>query len=375
MKSKAAVLYEVNLPRPYAASRPLRVEEIEIDPPRAGEVLVKVAAAGICHSDLSVVDGTRPRPTPMVLGHEGSGVVVEVGPHVTEVRPGDHVVFSFVPTCGRCAFCAEGRPALCEPGYEANVKGELLTGGIRFRNASAQLLHHHLGVSCFSEYTVVSQESLVKVDRSIPPERAAIFGCAVLTGAGAVFNTARVAPGKSVAVFGLGGVGLNVVLAARAVGAWPIVAVDLLDAKLQLAKELGATEVVNASRQDAVAAVRDLTRGGADYAFEAVGSDRVWQQVYAATRRGGTAIAIGLAAPTVDYRIPAVSLVGEEKRVMGCYMGSAVPTRDVPRFLQMYQAGLLPVDQLVTRHVMLDQVNEAFDALAAGEVVRQLVRF
>lgn len=375
MKTKAAVLYKMEHPTPYAESRPLVVEEVELRGPDPGEVLVEVAAAGLCHSDLSVIDGSRPRVMPMVLGHEASGIVREVGPGVHDLAVGDHVVFSFVPACGHCLPCATGRPALCENGARANVAGTLLDGSRHFRNAAGQELNHHLGVSAFARFTVAAQESLVKIDPSVPLEVAALFGCAVMTGVGAVVNTARVEPGASVAVFGLGGVGLSVVLGARAAGAYPIVAVDLLDAKLALAQELGATHTVNAAREDPVQAVRDLTAGGVAYAFESVGNERVLVQAYQATRRGGTTVTIGLPHPSRQFAVPAVSLVAEERTVKGSYMGSAVPRRDIPRFIALYQAGLLPVERLLTRTIALEEVNPAFDALARGEAVRQVIRF
>lgn len=375
MKVQAAVLYRMEHPTPYAESRPLVVEEVELRGPDPGEVLVEIAGAGLCHSDLSVIDGSRPRVMPMVLGHEASGIVREVGPGVHDLAVGDHVVFSFVPACGHCLPCATGRPALCENGARANVAGTLLDGSRHFRNAAGQELNHHLGVSAFARFTVAAQESLVKIDPSVPLEVAALFGCAVMTGVGAVVNTARVEPGAGVAVFGLGGVGLSAVLGARAAGAYPIVAVDLLDAKLALAQELGATHTVNAAREDPVQAVRDLTAGGAAYAFESVGNERVLVQAYQATRRGGTTVTIGLPHPARQFAVPAVSLVAEERTVKGSYMGSAVPRRDIPRFIALYQAGLLPVERLLTRTIALEEVNPAFDALARGEAVRQVIRF
>lgn len=375
MKTQAAVLYRMEHPTPYAESRPLVVEEVELRGPDPGEVLVEIAGAGLCHSDLSVIDGSRPRVMPMVLGHEASGIVREVGPGVHDLAVGDHVVFSFVPACGHCLPCATGRPALCENGARANVAGTLLDGSRHFRNAAGQELNHHLGVSAFARFTVAAQESLVKIDPSVPLEVAALFGCAVMTGVGAVVNTARVEPGAGVAVFGLGGVGLSVVLGARAAGAYPLVAVDLLDAKLALAQELGATHTVNAAREDPVQAVRDLTAGGAAYAFESVGNERVLVQAYQATRRGGTTVTIGLPHPARQFAVPAVSLVAEERTVKGSYMGSAVPRRDIPRFIALYQAGLLPVERLLTRTIALEEVNPAFDALARGEAVRQVIRF
>ena len=375
MRTQAAVLYALAQPRPYAASQPLAVEEVELEGPGTGEVLVELVAAGLCHSDLSVIDGSRPRPLPMVLGHEAAGIVREVGPGVSDLRPGDHVVFSFVPMCGRCLYCATGRPALCERGARANMDGCLLNGRRHLRTAQGDPIHHHLGVSAFARYSVAVQESLVAIDPAIPLEKAALFGCAVITGIGAVINTARVEPGMAVAVWGLGGVGLSVVMGARLAGAWPIVAIDLLESKLELARRLGASHTINAATGDPVAAVRELTGGGAHYGFEAAGNEQVLIQAYRATRRGGTTITVGLPGHDRLFSVPALSITSEERTIKGSFMGSAVPRRDIPRLLALYQAGLLPVDLLVSRSITLEQINEGFDALASGEAVRQIVRF
>jgi alcohol dehydrogenase len=339
-------------------------------------VLVEVAAAGICHSDLSVIDGSRPRVMPMVLGHEASGIVRETGPGVRELKPGDHVVFLYVPVCGRCVPCATGRASLCENGAKANVAGTLLSGRKCFDGVDGKALHHHLGVSAFSQFTVAAEESLVKIDPALPLEKAALFGCAVMTGVGAVVNTARVEPGTAVAVFGLGGVGLSAVLGAAAAGAYPIVAVDMLETKLLLARRLGATHtVLAADGVDVAKAVRELTTGGAAYAFDTTGHIGALMQAYHSTRRGGMTVAIGLPHPSQTMNIPAAMLVAEERTVKGSYMGSCVPRRDVPRFIGMYQAGKLPVDLLHSHTVQLDEINEAMDRLARGEAVRQIVRF
>jgi alcohol dehydrogenase len=375
MKTIGAVLYKMEEPAPYAESRPLVVEELDLDGPGPGEVLVEIAGAGLCHSDLSVIDGARPRVMPMVMGHEASGIVRELGPGIRDLAAGDHVVFSFVPACGHCRPCATGRPALCENGARTNLAGTLLAGTRHFHNQDGSALHHHLGVAAFSQYTVAARESLVKIDPSVPLDIAALFGCAVLTGVGAVFNTARVAPGSGVAVFGLGGVGLSAVMGARAAGAYPIIAVDLLESKLALAREVGASHTVNARDADPVAAVKEITAGGAPYAFESVGNERVLAQAYGSTRRGGTTVTLGLPHPSKIFAISAVTLVAEERTVKGSYMGSAVPPRDIPRFIALYQAGLLPVDRLLTRTIALDEVNAGFDALARGEAVRQIIRF
>nr|WP_273455212.1 zinc-dependent alcohol dehydrogenase family protein [Nevskia ramosa] len=375
IQTRAAVLREMGLPAPYAQSKPLSIETISLAPPGPGELLVRMTAAGLCHSDLSVIDGSRPRVMPMALGHEAAATVVECGAGITAYAPGDNVVFSFVPACGHCQPCATGRAALCEPGAKANVAGTLLSGARRLHSGGGDI-NHHLGVSGFAEYAVVSAASAVKVRPDLAPEIAALFGCAVLTGVGAVVNTARVTPGSTVAVFGLGGVGLAALLGARAAGAGTIVAIDLQPSKLELAKSLGATHVVNAaSSADVVAEVREATRGGAEFCFESVGSERVLQQAYAATARGGMTVTMGLPHPSKQFAISAVSLTVEERTVKGSYMGSCVPSRDVPRFVGMYDAGLLPVDRLLTHRLKLEDINEGFDVLARGEAVRQVVLF
>ena len=372
MKTRAAILEAIGKPAPYAQSRPLRVDDVDLDPPGPGEVLVRIRAAGLCHSDLSVINGDRPRPVPMALGHEAAGEVEEVGSGVADLKRGDHVVMVFVPSCGHCLPCAEGRPALCEPGAAANGQGTLISGARRLRRAGADI-HHHVGVSAFAERAVLSRNSLVKIDPNLPFATAALFGCAVLTGVGAVVNTASVRAGSSVAVVGLGGVGLNALLAAKLCGASRIVALDVLDAKLALARELGATDTINAADADAVAKVRDATSGGADYAFEMVGSVKAMALAYRVTRRGGTTVSAGLSHPDHAFALPHVSLVAEERTIKGSYVGSCVPLRDVPRYIALYQQGRLPVDKLMSDRIGFDQINEAFDRLAQGLVVRQIL--
>jgi len=375
MKTRAAVLYEMGQAAPYRESQPLRIEELELSGPGPGEVLVEVANAGLCHSDLSVINGSRPRVMPMVMGHEASGIIRDVGANVDDLAAGDHVVFSFMPSCGRCIPCATGRPVMCNAAASANANGTLLSGSQHFRNSSGTTLHHHLGVSAFSQYTVAARQSVIRIDPDLPLDIAAIFGCAVKTGVGAVFNTAGLVPGASCAVFGMGGVGLSAIMGARAAGAHPIIAVDLLDSKLEIARELGATHVVNARTDDPVEAIRDITDGGADYSIEVVGSEKVLVQAYEASARGGMTVTVGLPHPSKQFSISAVSLVADEKTVKGCYMGSAVPARDLPRFISMFEAGLLPVDKLLTATIALDDINAAFDALDKGEAVRQVVQF
>lgn len=374
MKMKAAVLHEMALPQPFAKSRPAVIEEIDLDPPGTGEVLVKVAAAGLCHSDLSVVNGARPRPLPMVLGHEASGVVEEVGDGVTDLAPGDHVVFVFVPSCGHCVPCNEGRPALCEPGAAANGAGTLL-GGVTRLHKDGAVVNHQVGVSCFAEYATTSRQSLVKVDKSLPLEEAALFGCAVITGVGAVVNTAKMRPGSTVAVVGLGGVGLNALLGAKMAGARQIIGIDLLDDKLALASQLGADATFNAGDANIVEAVRDVTSGGVDYAFEVVGSVKAMELAYKITRRGGETVSSGLSHPDHSFSIQHVNLVAEERTIRGSYLGSCVPARDIPNYISLYQQGRLPVDRLMSERLPLEEINEGFDRLSSGHTVRQLIVF
>ncbi|UGS37377.1 zinc-dependent alcohol dehydrogenase family protein [Capillimicrobium parvum] len=374
LKVRGAVLREMGRAAPYARSRPLEICELELAGPGPGELLVRIRAAGLCHSDLSVIDGSRPRVMPMVLGHEASGEVVGTGEGVGDFAAGDRVVLTFVPSCGHCPACLDGRAALCEPGAVANTAGELLGGGRRWGDLDGHPLHHHLGVSAFADHVVVSARSAVRVGPDLPFEVAAVFGCAVLTGAGAALHSAEVGVGESVAVFGLGGVGLAALLGAVAAGATTIVAVDTIASKLDLARELGATHAVPAG-EAAVAQVRELTGGGAHKAIETVGNERVLADAYAATRRGGTTVTVGLPDPSRMLTIPAVSLVTEERTLRGSYLGSSVPARDVPRFVDLYAAGRLPVDRLLTHRLTLDEINEGFDRLARGEAVRQAVVF
>jgi alcohol dehydrogenase len=372
MKIRAAVLNTMGLPRPYAVSKPLTIAHLTLDWPGQGEVLLKVAAAGLCHSDLSVINGDRPRPLPMALGHEAAGVVEEIGPGVDDLTKGDHVIMVFVPSCGHCLSCAEGRPALCEPGAAANTAGTLLSGHRRLKR-NGETINHHLGVSAFADYAVVSRRSLVKVDRELPLDEAALFGCAVLTGVGAVVNTARVQAGASVAVIGLGGVGLNALLGAGATGARRLVAVDLSDEKLGLARQLGATDTYNAGAPDVIEAIREATRGGVEYAFEMAGSVKAMELAYRITRRGGTTVTAGLPPPAHGFTVPQVSLVAEERTVKGSYIGTCVPVRDIPRYIALYRQGRLPVDRLMSGHLALDDINEGFDRLHEGKTVRQVM--
>lgn len=374
MKIRAAVLRESGLSAPFADSRPLHITELELAPPGPGEVKVKMIAAGLCHSDLSVITGVRPRPLPMALGHEASATVVEVGAGVRNVRVGQTVVLVFVPSCGHCVPCMEGRPALCEPGAEANGKGEMLEGGYRL-SAAGSHVSHHCGVSAFADHAVVSARSCIPIDDSIDPVMAAVFGCAVLTGVGAVVNTGKLTPGSSALIVGLGGVGLSALLGAKAAGANPLVAVDVQASKLELALSLGASAAVNARDPDAVAQIRELTRGGVDFAFEFAGSVPAMELAYGATRRGGTTVTAGLPRPDDRWPLQQLSLTAEERTVKGSYIGSCIPARDVPRYMGLYRSGALPVDRLIGRKLALDEINQGFDGLASGSSLRDLIVF
>jgi alcohol dehydrogenase len=310
----------------------------------------------------------------MALGHEAAGVIMGLGEGVTDFAVGDHVVLVFVPSCGRCGPCAAGRPALCEPGAKANGAGTLLSGARRLK-FKAEPVSHHLGVSAFATHAVVARESCVKIDPDLPLELAALFGCAVLTGVGAVINTARVEPGASVAVVGLGGVGLSAVLGAKVAGARQIVAVDLSDEKLAFARALGATVTVNAGSPDAAQAIRALSGGGVEVAFDMAGAVPALELAYAVTARGGTTVTAGLPHPDKRMALAPVTLVAEERTLKGSYIGSAAPLRDVPRLIALFKAGKLAVDALLTHRLRLDDINEGFDRLREGIGVRQVVTF
>lgn len=370
--ARAAVLERMDHATPYADSQPLKIREVTLDNPKAGEVLVRIRAAGLCHSDLSVINGDRPRPMPMALGHEAAGVVEALGPDVTDLAVGDHVVMVFMPSCGHCTPCAEGRPALCERGAVSNGEGRLLSGRRAFVCEDGEVLNHHLGCSAFATHAVVSRRSLVKIDKDLPFEHAALFGCAVLTGVGAVVNTAQIRAGQSAVVIGLGGVGLAAVLGALASGASPVVAVDLNPDKLALAASFGV-QTVNASDADAIDQVRALTNGGADFAFEMAGSARALDAAWRMTRRGGTTVTAGLPPPHATLDVNIVSLVAEERTLKGSYIGACVPSRDIPRYIRLFKDGRLPVDRLLSGTLTLDQINPAFDALADGMAVRQII--
>lgn len=357
---RAAVLHEFNAP--------LVVEELELDPPKAGEVLIRMAASGVCHSDLHVVQGIHPTALPAVLGHEGAGVVEAVGPSVADLAPGDHVMLSWLPYCGRCRHCVRERPNRCEnvAWYDSTMED----GTCRFHLDGRPI--HHYNTSSFAERSVVPARTAIRVDPALPLTELALMGCAVMTGVGAVLNTAHVRPGDSVAVVGCGGVGLNVVQGARIAGATAIVAVDTVPAKLELARELGATQTVDAGAGDPVEAVLELVAGGVDHAFEALGRPETIETTLRLTGRGGQAVLIGMAPPEARVPLDALTLTIEERCVRGCWYGSCVPLRDFPLLVDLYREGRLRLDSLIST-CTLDDVNDAFRRMEAGESARSVI--
>jgi len=370
---RGAVLRERGLPRPYAKSRPLEIIELELPDPGPGEVLVEIGAASLCRSDLSVVTGTRVWPLPMVIGHEAAGKVAAVGPDVTTLAPGDDVVLVYLPQCGDCVRCRAGEAWLCEVGAAANQRGELLTGGTRLTHRGEKL-HHHMGVAAFAEYTLVSEASAVKLPPGLEARDTCLFGCAVLCGAGTALNTAGVGEHDSVAVVGLGAVGLSAILGAKAAGAERIVAVDRLDAKLAPAASLGATDVLVADEQTPTL-VTEQTGGGVDHAIEASGTLEGFELAMQLVRRGGTVTTLGLPGPGVSHHLELAPLVAGGGTVRGSYLGSCVTRRDVPHFIDLYREGRFPVDELISHHLRLDDINVALDRLADGEALRQVIEF
>ena len=372
MKIKAAVLRQAGLPAPFRDSKPLSIETVGLDPPGTQEVLIQIKATGLCHSDLVAIDGERPKPMPIVLGHETMGVVAKVGQGVTAFEVGDHVIPSFVPSCGKCTMCRTGRPSLCGPASVANANGTLMGGHIRL-NQNGQKIFHHSGVAAFAEYAVMSECSLVKIDPSIPAKHAALLGCAVMTGAGAVTNTADISAGDMVAVIGAGGVGLSAIMAAVAVGASKVIAIDLSEAKLDTARKFGATHGFIASDQDVEASVKSLTEGGVHIAIEAAGAPKALELAFGITRVGGETIASGLPNPTRQVCISHFILGAQERSLKGSYMGSCIPARDIPKFLTMYQNGTLPIDRLAGNELCLGELNEAFDLMMQGNTLRSVL--
>ncbi|QFU09768.1 Putative alcohol dehydrogenase D [Rhodobacteraceae bacterium THAF1] len=374
MRTRIAMLSEMGLPRPYTDSQPLKIVEAMLDDPGPNDLRVKIAAAGVCHSDLSSINGDRPRVMPLALGHEASGVVEEVGANVTRFAPGDHVVLVFVPSCGQCLPCAEGRPALCQPAAGAAASGTLLSGERKI-SVNGTKIDHHIGVSAFSDRVVIDQGSAVKIATDIPLEQAALLGCAVLTGAGAVLNSGALKAGQSCAIVGLGGVGLAGLLAALAGGAQPVVAVDIAADKRETALSLGAHHAIDPAAPDALEQLQKLTGGGVDLAVELAGSAKALKFAWDATKRGGTTVTAGLPNPADALSIPVSALTVSEKTLKGSYVGSCVPKRDIPRFAALMMAGRLPIEKLMTHRIKLEDINEGFERLAAGEAIRQVIVF
>jgi S-(hydroxymethyl)glutathione dehydrogenase/alcohol dehydrogenase len=365
-KAKAVLCRELN--------KPVVVETLTVEGPKRGEVTVKVGACGVCHSDLSATNGTIPMPPPLVLGHEAAGEVVEVGEDVTGLARGDHVVSSFIYMCGKCRFCSMGRPVLCiEQGKAITT---LPDGTVRTRDQKGNPVSIFSGCGVMAEYATIHVDNLVKIDPKIPYDRAALVGCAVTTGVGAVFNTAKVEPGASVAVFGCGGVGLNVIQGARIAGAGRIIALDSNEAKLEMAKKFGATDVLlSKAGEDASKQLKKMTSGGPDYAFECVGNGELAAAAYRAIRRGGLAVVVGVAKPGDSTSVRTMTLPFEEKTLTGSYFGSSVPRIDFPRMLDLYTGGRLMLDELITRRYPIADAAQAFADLESGRNARGVIVF
>lgn len=367
MKIHGAVLEEIGRSRPYAQSKPITISELTLDPPGNEEILIKMEAAGICHSDLSVVDGNRVRPVPMLLGHEAAGRIVELGPGVSDLTVGQRVVMAFLPRCGECANCKTEGKLPCTPGSVANNAGTLLDEGMRLHRGD-EVINHHLGVSGFADYAVVNRRSVVAVDDDIPPEIAAVLGCAVLTGGGAVINAGDPKPGETIVIVGLGGVGMAALITAVSLGMGDVIGVDGVPEKLHSAKELGATAVY--SPQEALdAGIK------APIVVEAAGNARAFETAIKLTGVGGKTITVGLPAPSAQATISPLGITAEARTIIGSYLGSAVPARDIPTYAQLWRDGKLPVEALISSKIRLEEINSAMDQLADGQAIRQVIMF
>ena len=366
MQMQAAILTRANTP--------FRVETVTLDPPKAGEVLIKIAASGVCRSDWRVAIGTAPKPMPIITGHEGAGLVEAVGEDVTRVAVGDHVALSWAPGCGDCFYCHHGKPNLCESYRELLASGLQADGKSRIR-WNGQPVHILAGLGTFAEYAVVRQESCLPIRRDVPLEVAALAGCAVATGVGAAIYSAGLRPGQSAAVFGAGGIGLNIIQGAALAGADPIVAVDISSAKMAIAREFGATHTLM-SDESAVARIHELTRGrGADYTFEALGLPSLQERAFAATRPGGTLTLVGTAPAGSSANLPGAVITRAEKVIRGSSYGSVHPRRDIPALLDLYVAGKLKLDELITRRYRLGEINEAYADMLSGALARGIIVF
>ncbi|TLP93879.1 zinc-binding dehydrogenase [Nesterenkonia salmonea] len=366
MKIRGAVLEQMGRARPYAKSTPITISELDLDPPQAGEVLVRITAAGLCHSDLSVVDGNRERPVPMLLGHEAAGIVEDLGEGVDDLAVGDQVVMAFLPRCGECDNCKTNGRLPCSPGTAANNEGRLMNG--RRLTRDGEQIHHHLGVSGFATHAVVDRRSVTPVGLDVPPEIAAVLGCAVLTGGGAVVNAGRPQDGDTIIVVGLGGVGMSALLTAVSLGKGEVIGVDGVNAKLEKAKQLGATAVY--TPEEAL----DM-EVKARVVIEAAGHPRAFETAVKLTAPGGSTTTVGLPSPTAEATISPLGLTAEARVIQGSYLGSAVPSRDIPTYAQLWREGKLPIEELISSHTTLDDINEAMDNLADGKAVRQVILF
>jgi alcohol dehydrogenase len=367
MKIRGAVLERIGAQRPYAVSRPISISDIDLAPPKGSEVLIRVEAAGVCHSDLSVVDGNRARPVPMLLGHEAAGRVEAVGSNVEDLDIGQRVVLVFLPRCGSCEGCRTDGLMPCIHGSASNNEGSLLAGGSRLRRDDEHI-YHHLGVSGFATHTVVDRRSVVPIDEDIPAEVAAVLGCAVLTGGGAVINAGRPVSGQRLIVVGLGGVGMAALLTALSYTGVEVVGVDAVPEKLDLARSLGAAAAF--SPEDALeAGIR------AEVVIEAAGHARAFETAVSLTAPGGRTITVGLPSPTATSTISPLKLVAEARTIVGSYLGSAVPNRDIPIFANLWREGKLPVERLISARISIDCINAAKDSLADGQAVRQVIIF
>ncbi|MFZ2227530.1 MAG: alcohol dehydrogenase catalytic domain-containing protein [Candidatus Nanopelagicaceae bacterium] len=367
MRIVGAVLERANEPRPYATSHPIRVQTLELDAPGPGELLVRIEIASVCHSDLSVVNGSRPRPIPMLLGHEAAGIVEDIGEGVQDIELGQRVVTTFLPRCEECHACASGGRAPCINGSASNGSGTLLRGGSRLHVDGVEV-RHHLGVSGFATYAVVDRRSVVVVDPDVPARIAAMMGCAVLTGGGAVINSGQLRTGETLAVVGLGGVGMAAVLTGLAHEGVRVIGIDARPEKLSLAREFGVHEVY-LPEEASGSAIR------ADVVVEAVGSARACEAAIALTAPGGRTVLVGLPPVSESATVSPLSLVAEGRSIIGSYMGSSVPSRDVPRFVDMWRTGRLPLEKLISAEIELENINEAMDQLADGNAIRQLIVF
>jgi len=362
---KAAVLYENN--------KPLQVEEVTLDEPQSQEVMVRMAATGVCHTDIHFIKGEMPIGLPVVLGHEGAGIVEEVGPGVTNLQPGDHVILMVVWSCGKCRYCVSGQPAMCLEGMGYNMMGTLPAGTKRLRKGD-QELNHFFSQSSFAEYAVVHERTAIKVREDAPLDKVCLMGCGTTTGIGAVLNTAAIKAGESVVIYGCGGVGLSAVIGANLAGAGKIIAVDMLDMKLEKAKELGADYVINASREDPAQRVLEMTGGGADYALECVGNVNVSSQAFASIHVGGKCVIVGMAPVGTMMNIATFEFL-QGKTITGTVQGNIRASIDVPKYVDLFMSGKLPIDKLISRYYSLDEINEAIDAMEKGKVIRGIIRF